>query len=243
MRSSTRERVRAVWSRAVGVSAEDLVGGGCWVVTRPEAAGLVVGRLDDALVVVCPTGLRADVDAIVERDGTDALMQPEVWLAAWPERAVTLSGPTVHCYRDDVVGLGRPDHRVQVAPPGFRRALDRLERTVAPEEWREAGFDDPGLVFTLHDDHRLVAAAHLSVWDGHLTDMGFITGPRVRGRGYGTVVAVAAAHEAISRHGVARWRTRASNLASLAVSRRLGFEPMGTNLRIRFDDDTAAARG
>ena len=43
----------------------------------------------------------------------------------------------------------------------------------------------------------------------------------------------AAASYAVSRHGLARWRARTTNSASIGAARRLGFEPWCTQLAIR----------
>jgi GNAT superfamily N-acetyltransferase len=220
---------------------DTLAGGGVHVVTVPDGASdVVVVRLPDVTVVRTPIAAEALITDALDRmeDEPDRLTDPQAWRAVLGVEAVVL-GPSQHAYNDDIRTLGAVDDRVVAAPPGIRAALARLARTMPTEEWQEAGFDDPGLVFTIMERRSILAAAHLSPWDGHLVDLGFVTRPTARGRGYGTIVAAGAARDAIERHGLARWRARLANEPSLAVARRLGFTPFGEELMIRLISDRA----
>ena len=241
MKRSTLARIVEGWADTFGLPPADLRGGSTHVTAAAdERPRILVLRLPDVTVVRCPPEHHEQVLDVVDRVDGDDLLEPETWTAAAPALVARTVGPSVHAYLDDVATLRPPDDRVQIAPPGVREALDRLARSMPADEWREAGFDDPGLIFTIMERRAIVAAAHLSPWDGHLADMGFVTRPNARGRGYGTVVASAAARDAVERHGVARWRARAANAASLAVAERLGFERYGHHLLIEVPHGGAA---
>jgi RimJ/RimL family protein N-acetyltransferase len=229
----TRARIIEGWAATFGLAPADLRGGATHVTTAADdRPRLLVLCLPDVTLVRGPPAHQERVAALVEQLDHGRLLDPGAWAEAAPDLVTSAHGPTVHAYCDDVSTLRPRDPRVQIAPPGVRDALDRLARSMPVEEWREAGFDDPGLLFTIMERRAIVAAAHLSPWDGHLADMGFVTRPTARGRGYGTIVASAAARDAVERHGVARWRARAANAASLGVAGRLGFERYGEHLLI-----------
>jgi hypothetical protein len=76
---------------------------------------------------------------------------------------------------------------------------------------------------------RIVAAGNITEWRGLPADVGVLTEGRQRGRGLagrlvGTMVA-----DVLPSVGIVRYRALASNIASLSVARRLGFEPNGQN--------------
>jgi GNAT superfamily N-acetyltransferase len=241
VRPATRRRVDEGWAHTFGLPADALAGGGVHVVTAPVGASdTVVVRLPHGTVVSTPFAAEALItDALGRMAGNlTQLTNPQAWRAVLGDEAAVL-GPSQHAYNDEIRSLGAVDARVIAAPPGIRAALARLARTMPAEEWQEAGFDDPGLVFTFMERRSILAAAHLSPWGGHLVDLGFVTRPNARGRGYGTIVAAAAARDAIERHGLARWRARLANEPSLAVARRLGFTPYGEELMIRLASDRA----
>ncbi len=233
MRPATRDRIEEAWAKTFGLPVDTLRGGGTHVApSADESTVLEVLRLPRATVVTGPPEHHDRLAAAIARVGP-AITEPAAGQRELADLGAAAVGVNVHSYNDDVSTLGPPDDRVLVAPPGIRAALQRLARTMRKSEWHEAGFDDPGLIFTLMERRAILAAAHLSPWDGHLAELGFVTRPSVRGRGYGTIVVAAAARDAIARHGVARWRTRSTNVASLAVARRLGFEIYGEQLAFK----------
>jgi RimJ/RimL family protein N-acetyltransferase len=77
---------------------------------------------------------------------------------------------------------------------------------------------------------RIVAASNLTLWRGEPTDVGVLVDPGWSGRGLGTQVAAAAAYEAVTATGVCRYRALESNLPSLRIAEKLGFERYGRNL-------------
>ena len=104
---------------------------------------------------------------------------------------------------------------------------------LSPAEWEESGVSEGVALFGVSVDGQLAAIAALTEWAGAMSDLGVITQPHFRGRGLGRTVATAALNDAISRCGFARWRSRADNLASIRLAKRLGLDFYGTNVGIR----------
>ena len=73
----------------------------------------------------------------------------------------------------------------------------------------------------------------MTEWRGLPSDVGVLTEPSQRGRGFASRLVGTMVADALLVAGVVRYRALASNGASLAVAERLGFEPYGQNLRAR----------
>ena len=85
----------------------------------------------------------------------------------------------------------------------------------------------------LREDDRVVVAGNMTDWRGRPADVGVLTEPSQRRRGLAGRLVGAMVADALPAVGVVRYRALASNVASLAVAERLGFEPYGQNLRAR----------
>lgn len=85
----------------------------------------------------------------------------------------------------------------------------------------------------MKERRQVVAAGNLTEWRGRPADVGVLTAPSERGRGRARHLVGAMVATALPSIGVARYRALASNTASLAVARRLGFVEYGQNFRAR----------
>jgi GNAT superfamily N-acetyltransferase len=147
---------------------------------------------------------------------------------------------------DRVIGpawLGYADHSdFQPAPPlGTRRLTDQdlpalrtLAAACGPTAWAHSGID-PGRppVYGCYADRTLVAAGMLEPWGGRLLHVGIVTHPAYRGRGCGTAVVSAMTADGLAGGRVVQYRTLQANLPSVAVARKLGFQPFARTLAVR----------
>jgi RimJ/RimL family protein N-acetyltransferase len=108
-------------------------------------------------------------------------------------------------------------------------------------DWAESGFPryprsaDPQTTrfWVLRDRGEVVAAGNMTEWRGLPADVGVLTTPEERSRGLAGRLVGTMVTAALPEVGVVRYRALASNVASLAVARRLGFEHYGQNYRAR----------
>ena len=151
-----------------------------------------------------------------------------------------VDGPSVHCYADEQSFSGRSDPAavpVDADDPALRHFL----HANSLDDWAESGFprdpadaDPNGTTFwVLRHDDRVVAAANMTEWRGLPADVGVLTEPGSRGHGFAGRLVGAMVSSALPAAVVVRYRALATNTASLAVARRLGFETYGQNYRAR----------
>lgn len=190
--------------------------------------GYYVAWRGDGVHVSMPPASDAQVTRDLSTAAVETLQQSDFWREFAANRGMQLIGPSTHAYSDrdpgsmDGVTIPRDED------------LRSLRRTVDEADWAESGWnDEPPHIFGLYDDDRLVAAANLNPFHQHPRDIGVIVEPGMRGRGLSKAVAQQAASFAIREYGFARWGARNSNAASLAASRRLGFEHWCAQLAVR----------
>ena len=230
MKVETLEWVESFWCTLLGVRPDSLFRG----VSVSEHVGLgdypgiVVVARGDGCHVSAPRSLLGVVTARVQGAPCDSQLRPEWWGTALGPTYDVL-GPNVHHYLDD-------DGQLPRSQPVSRdpTLLSELRDAVGPGEWAEGGFaENPGTVFVAVEGRQPVAAANLTAFGPVLADVGVVTHPAHRGRGFGQRVAAAATAHSLQVNGLARWRARAENTSSLAIAARLGFEPWCRQLAVR----------
>ncbi|WP_025156758.1 GNAT family N-acetyltransferase [Leifsonia aquatica] len=216
-------RGRALWAPGIHTTYVPEAGGGVYV--------LVVGA---AVRVRAPARLRTDIAAVLEGLTPESALKRDVWSVGLRAHEPLVLGPATHYLAG---GSDRFDGAAERVTPS---AVAELARTVPADEIEESGVCEPDAVlFGLHSEGELAAVASLSPWAGAHTDVGILTMPVHRGRGFAREVGGAALAAAIRGAGFARWRSRDDNAASTALARRLGLAAYGRNLGIRLGAGTS----
>jgi RimJ/RimL family protein N-acetyltransferase len=151
------------------------------------------------------------------------------------DRVERIIGPNWYGYVDQVRFRSRAEAACRRMAETDRSALARLRAACGEEDWAEGAFDrEPPVLFgCFASDGELVAASNLTGWRTGTDQVGVVTRPERRGRGYGAAVASAATTAALEDTAVVAWRARGTNLASIRIALRLGFEHYGENLAVR----------
>jgi RimJ/RimL family protein N-acetyltransferase len=100
-------------------------------------------------------------------------------------------------------------------------------RTVAPEEWEEAGIGSDSQVLGARVEDRIVAVAGYERWSGHLAQLQVFCYPDYRRRGLATDALRAAVRQAVADNLLPQYRARDGNRASRALAARFGFVEYG----------------
>lgn len=240
MAADIRAVVDAEWESRLGIDRSLLHDGGVHVVAADLGANDAMSYLLDGTCIVVVAA--ADVErARVALRGLDAM---RAFTADALRRVVggdaQVHGPSWHHYCDRQCFVGAADgaaHPVDGDDPSLLRFLESNEL----DDWAESGFPrDPSSAdpatnrfWIVRDEEEVVAAGNLTEWRAQPADVGLLTHPQWRGRGYAARLAGAMVHDALASVDVVRYRALASNVASLSVARRLGFQLYGQNFRGR----------
>lgn len=235
-----RSLVDADWESRLGVERSLLQEGGVHVVVAELGANDAMSFLfGETCVFVVPEGNVDAARSVLRSLNARAAFTSDA-LRSLVGSAAQVDGPSWHAYVDDQSFLGTADDAAQLVDRGDASLLKFLEANDLGD-WAESGFPrDPSAVdsdttrfWVLREHGQVVVAGNMTEWRGLPADVGVLTRPDRRrhglaGRLVGSMVAAA-----LPEVGVARYRALTSNLPSLNVARRLGFEPYGQNFRAR----------
>ncbi len=192
------------------------------------------------LVAVSDDRMEAAREVFSSLDGAAAFTAEALQRLLGPD--VRVDGPSVHCYVDKQSFTGRP-HPAAIPVHGDDPALLDFLQANTLEDWAESGFPrDPATAeatttrfWILHDGGRVVAAGNMTEWRGLPADVGILTEPGSRSLGFAGRLVSSMVYAALPNATVVRYRALETNVASLAVARRVGFEPYGRNFRARIE--------
>lgn len=224
------------WARSFGLPIGALPVAGTVVV--PHAAltgwsGVFLLRREDACVISAPADL---VEPI--RGALGGLPAYEAFWADRLRRVIGrrlagVIGPAWLGYADSS-DLRPVESQAGLLRAGDRAALLELRRACDAEAWEHSGIEvDRPPVFGLYVDRTLVSAGMLHETHDGIQNVGIITHPHHRGRGYATQVTSAVSLHGVRLGRILQYRTLESNDASLRVAQRLGYHPWGRTLSIR----------
>jgi GNAT superfamily N-acetyltransferase len=112
--------------------------------------------------------------------------------------------------------------------------LQRLAAACGPVAWEHSGIDPARPpVFGCFAGNKLAAAGMLERWGDRLLQVGIVTHPGYRGRGYGKAVVSAMSAHGLATGGVLQYRTLQANLPSVGIARALGFQRFALTLAVR----------
>ncbi len=185
----------------------------------------------------CTIGVPDEIASVVGRRARglspDEVFTREAAAALAGDLAELVLGPSWHGYTDEAGS-------VKSGPCDARRITEAeaepLRAAVAEAEWSEGGFghDFPDVSYGCFEGAELVAAGNMTDFDAKPADVGLVTHPDARGRGYGKRLAGAMMADAFaSGIPVLRYRALFTNVASLSVARKLGFVGDGANIAVR----------
>lgn len=212
--------VEKTWSERLGI--DDLRAPGVRVVRDVPGFEdrIFLLRLGAGLTIVAPARIDLDVsgrtpDELFTPDGARSLGEGLVL------------GPSWHGYAD-------AKSFVPQAPCDARRVEDAGDFHVDTAEWAEGGFGaEPDHWYASFDAGERVAMGNMTDFNGAAGDVGLVTHPDHRGKGHATRLAGAMIADALEGMEVVRYRALFTNLASMSVARKLGFEGDGANIVVR----------
>jgi GNAT superfamily N-acetyltransferase len=115
-----------------------------------------------------------------------------------------------------------------------RAALDALVAASPPDEWDASSVDpERPPVFGCLVGGSLVAAGTLAPWRERFWNVGILTHPGHRGRGYGRAVVSAMTRHGLGQGWLLHYQTLLANVPSVAVARSLGYQQHARTIAVR----------
>ncbi|GAA2067295.1 GNAT family N-acetyltransferase [Leifsonia soli] len=229
MKPATEARVDNYWAEVFEVESARVWEPGIrttW--TKDPWPGVYVLVRPGVVRLRAPRPERAKLEPVFRTITAEGALNTRHWQNALAAFSPQVLGPAIHSYRSDPVARDSWDIELVSEPD-----LALFAREAEDGEFEESGLANATRVFGLREHGKLAAATGLSAWMNEPSDVGVLTLPWARRRGYGQLVAAAAVNEAIALAGIARWRSLANNAASRSLARSLGFEDRGENIGIR----------
>ncbi|HSV41523.1 MAG TPA: GNAT family N-acetyltransferase [Nocardioidaceae bacterium] len=208
-----------VWQPGVTVGMHAVLG---------DYPGIVVFGREGAIHVSLPDWAgRKLIDELVEVSPTD-LLEPKFWATYRRTSGHKVLGPQVHSFSDTQL---EPPSKVERIPASD---IAHWRDVVSRRKWEASGFaEQVEVAFAMRSGDEIAAAANLTSFRGVPSDVGVLTHPKYRGKGFSSRVARAAAAYAVRNHEIARYRSDVDNLRSRSVSKALDFEDYFTQLTIQ----------
>ena len=216
--------------RLLGEPGGHLVPGGARL---QDLNGVYMAAVGACVLVYCPGRLRARAAAVLASTSPPLLFSAGTCARIAAVDRTQVFGPSWHGFTDAA--------HFTPAVTGAGRLLDRRDRLLAglreacgQADWAEGGFDDPdGVIYGIEEDGCLAAAGNLTPFRGYPADIGLLTHPAARGRGFAKQIAVQMIADALRAAGIIRYRALVTNAPSLAIAQSLGFAGYGKNLIAR----------
>ncbi|RVW02767.1 GNAT family N-acetyltransferase [Rhodococcus xishaensis] len=219
--------IRLAWARELGLPDRALDDSG--------ARHVRVDDLEDRIRFVTIAGAAALVGPTwaVERSrscSNDELARSGGLLALAKDHSGRGSGPVELGWAADfgsAVAVEEP-----LVSHEFEHVL-ALEAVCPPDDVAEARLTAKANWFTVvDDDHDPLASAGYLEWQGIIADMGTLTAPAARRRGYGATATQLATNDALDAGLIPQWRAHRDNIASRRLATNLGYEELGTFVSI-----------
>ncbi len=226
MEANTEAIIRLAWSRVLGLADDALDRPSSGVITRRDDAVVMYVRLWDRRVLIGPPWALALAPALDDDDSDVA----GTMLTVAVDRGGRLLGQSSLAFTDAYVSGSHLDTAVVTEDPA---AVVDLEAACPPDDVTEVGLAEMGRVLvTLDELDRPTAGAGYEEWQGIVAQLGVLTPPTFRRRGFGVTAAAIAANDALDAGLVPQWRSRIENHASRRIARRLGFVEVGSQTTV-----------
>jgi GNAT superfamily N-acetyltransferase len=233
-----RDAALAAWAAELGSTARVLSSAGTTVVRHgPAFEGDRVAfalATATACVVTVPDDWYAAAQAALGHLSTAEAFDSARLAGLFGSAVQRIVGPAWQGHVD-AGGFTPADARgTRLLSSADRAALDALAAACPPAEWAASSID-PGRppLFGCVVGGVLVAAGMLAPWRERFWDVGIITRPGHRGRGYGRAVVSAMTRHGLDQGWLLHYQTLLANVPSVAVARSLGYQQHANTLAIR----------
>jgi GNAT superfamily N-acetyltransferase len=198
--------IERFWASDLNCRLEDLRGEKVIVTRRSGGPGVfILARLD---VLTVPSGVHLDY----------------------------MLGPAFIGYADAGTFVGGDDAEARALGDGDDAGIAGLHSSCGALEWEHGGpTSEDAARIGVFKGGTLAALASYRIWGDRIAHISIITHPLFRSGGRGRIAVSAITRRALDNDLVAQYHTLASNIPSLAIAKRLGFQQYAYNLVIQLD--------
>lgn len=238
----TRQIVKLAWARLLHLEDLDLDSGDPAVrveVVDDDSAAATFVRLFDRTVIFGPSEVVGDARSLPDSQLAQERCLLDLVRAHHQGARALGAAHLLYCEEspqlnplDDVAVAFEPEliSTLMAAAPADDVAVSGL----ADAQWAAAlVMDAPGAEGSRAEE--VVAAAGREVWQHLIAQLGLLTHPEHRGRGYGGLIAGVAVEEALADGLIPQWRSALENEASRRAALRLGFTDAGSQTTVVLD--------
>lgn len=224
---ATIDQVKAGWTERLHLPISTFFGPGIKLVSREVSNGLVVLQIQDSVVAVFPPALLPFLSSCSETE----LLDLATLLKILKDFQPTPIGIATIGYSDSATISNSPisDHAHVV----YTDEVTELLSSCTLEEYEESGLlTMPHLFGARSEDGRVRTIAGYEAWNSKIAQMGILTMPSHRRKGFAFRAALTAAQAALETGLIPQWRCRIGNESSLRLSHQLGFHGLGCQLAV-----------
>ena len=234
----SRQAVVAFWAAHLGCTEEQLAQPSTSVVRNgPDLAefrGVTVLFRPPACVLAVPQDWYVPVASRVGHRPPAEVFDSAVLRQVLGAAVGQIIGPAWLGYADASDIRPAPTMGARLLTDHDLPELRQLAAACGATAWEHSGIDPARPpVFGCFAGHTLAAAGMLEWWGDRLLQVGVVTHPGHRGRGYGKAVVSAMTAHGLAAGGVVQYRTLEANLPSVGIARALGFQRFAQTLAVR----------
>ncbi|NLE82225.1 MAG: GNAT family N-acetyltransferase [Rhodococcus sp.] len=227
---------RLAWARALGLDDDALTTSGVRA-ANPAPARRILSflRLGDVCTLIGP----AELIETVDDENLEDLADPAALLTLTNDPSARCTGSEVLLFTSDYTESSpHPDDEQPLvsSDPAHSRTLAGL---CPPDDVTESALGHRETVFTLlTDDETPIATAGYSEFEGFVADVGVLTAPDQRRKGFASIIGRIATEDALDSGLVPQFRVHRDNFAARALARSLGYSETGIHTSVNVQPHT-----
>ena len=229
------------WSEFFGLTIEQFRKPGLQVVVHKELAdynGAYIFKTAQSVIISVPEDLKQTVEKRLKSSISNNDVLSEQFAKQLFENVERTIGPCYQGYYANVTeDRNQKDTAIRLLTPSDQPNLDSFRQQIEQEAWEHSSIAPDKVTFGYFQDANIVAAACLDMWTDNVANMGLVTLPSQRGKGYSKRLCEFATQFGLRQDYLMVYQTLLSNIPAVAVAMNTGYLEYANHLAVRFGND------